>query len=174
MSRLRVVSHFPGRLRVRAEPFRDPAFGKEVADQIGEEQGVMEASVVNLTGSLLVIYEASKVQLPWLVQLIVRVGGLDGLETDHNGLAREAGGPMIKATLGRWNGAVMDATRGRLDARTAVPATLAGLGVLTLLFGRRRLPEWYDLVFWSFTTFMNFNMPQVPQAASQSDDGQSS
>ena len=158
--RLRIVSHFPGRLRVRAARFRDAVIGAEVADGIRTEPGVITSIATTRTGSLLVEYDATKVQLPWLVQLIVRLGGLEGVAVDHDGQPIQAGGPLIRHALDRVNNSMMDATRGRIDARVALPGTLAGLGVLTLLFGRRRLPEWYDLLFWSYTMFVNFNPPQ--------------
>lgn len=165
---LKIVSHFPGRLRVRAAAFRDPALGAEVADQLRAETGVTSATAIAKTGSLLVLYQAQEVQLPWLVQLIVRLGKLDGLETDHDGGPLRPGGPVIRHALERWNGALVAASRGRIDARTAVPSTMLGLGLLKLVFGNRRLPEWYDLMFWSFVTFQNLN----PSA--HLDDGPSS
>jgi hypothetical protein len=175
LPRLRIVSHFPGRLRVRAVPFRDAAFGADVAQQIGAEDGVISAEAVSKTGSLLVLYEAAKVQLPWLVQLIVRAGGLEGLEVDHDGKPIRPQGILIREALDRWNGAVVDATKGRLDARTAVPGTLAGLGALKLLFGKWRTPEWYDLMFWSITMFVNLTPPAPPRPEPpDSDDGKHS
>ncbi len=157
MSDLKIVSHFPGRLRVRAKAFREAARADDLVAQLREEAGVSSATATPLTGSVLVEYDAKTVQLPWLVQLIVRLGGLAGVAADHHGGEPRFTGPAIREALDRWNGAVVGATRGRLDARVAVPTTLAGLGVLTLLFGRRRLPEWYDLIFWSFVTFQNLN-----------------
>ena len=155
--RLRIASHFPGRLRVRALPLRDAALGDRVAEQLRAEEGVNAVTATALTGSLLVEYDAQTVQLPWLVQLIVNLAGLTGLAADHHGGEPKFTGPAIREALDRWNGELVNATRGKLDARVAVPTTLAGLGVLTLLFGRRRLPEWYDLIFWSFVTFQNLN-----------------
>ncbi len=169
--RLRIASHFPGRLRVRAVAFRDVAFANSVAEKLREEDGVQSASTSALTGSLLVAYDARTVQLPWLVQSIVKFAGLDGIENDHDGLPLGlAQGPAIRQALDTWNGGMVGATRGRLDARTAVPGVLAGLGVMKLLFGNRRLPEWYDLMFWSITMFVNLNPPITPV---REDDGKS-
>jgi hypothetical protein len=153
---LRIVSHFPGRLRVRAEKFRERPFGAEVAERVRKEPGVASAAIAELTGSLLVEYRPKEIQLPRLVEAILNFGGLDGLVADRGPLAAPQG-DQVREVLGRWNQTVMETTRGRVDARTAVPGTLASLGVLTLLFGNRRLPEWYDLMFWSFVTFMNLN-----------------
>jgi hypothetical protein len=168
-ARLRIASHFPGRLRVRAEPFRDAAFGEEVARQLGDEDGVVSVAATAKTGSLLVTYEAAKVQLPWLVQLIVRLGNLEGLEVDNNGKPIKLGGPALREAMERWNNTLVDATNGRLDTRTALPATLMGLGVMKLAFGKWRSPEWYDLMIWSFTMFVNLTPPAPP-----SDDGKRS
>ncbi len=154
---LKIVSHFPGRLRVRAKAFREAARGDDVVAQLREDTGVTSATCTPLTGSVLVEYDARVVQLPQLVQRIVRLGGLEGVEADHHGGEPRFTGPAIREALDRWNGSMIGATKGRLDARVAIPTTLAGLGVLTFLFGRRRRPEWYDLVFWSFVTFQNLN-----------------
>ena len=157
--RLRIVSHFPGRLRVRARPLRDAILGAQVAEHLRAELGVTAVVPTPLTGSLLVEYEAQTVQLPWLVQLIVQLAGLDGIAADHKG-PPQITGPSIREALDRWNGAIVHATRGRIDTRVAIPGTFAGLGLLSLLFGKRQLPMWYDLMFWSFVTFHNLNVAQ--------------
>jgi hypothetical protein len=163
-ARLRIVSHFPGRLRVRAKRFRDGELARDVAAKLREEAGVRAALATPFTGSVLVEYDARQVQLPWLVQLIVKLGDLEGLEVDHDGKPARPQGPIIKGALGRWNTAMIEASRGRVDAKTAIPGTLAGLGILRFALGNRRLPEWYDLLFWSFVTFMNFNvLPHEPE-----------
>jgi hypothetical protein len=158
--RLKIVSHFPGRLRVRAKPFREAAHGEKVAEQLRGEAGVTSATATALTGSLLVEYDATAVQLPWLVQLVVRLGGLAGLAADHHG-GEPFIGASVREALDRWNSALVGASRGRIDAKVAVPGTLASLGVLRFLLGNRRLPEWYDLLFWSFVTFSNLNPPKT-------------
>jgi hypothetical protein len=145
---------------VRAERFRDPAFGSEIAERLRAETGVTSAEATSLTGSLLVTYEARKVQVPWLAQLIVRLSGLDGIEVDRTG--EPPGRPTVRETFGRWNGAVAGATRGWVDGRTALPGALAALSAVTFVFGKRRLPYWYDLLFWSFVTFVNLNPPAPP------------
>jgi hypothetical protein len=164
MSLLRIVAHFPGRLRVRAERFREDAFGNQVAERVRAEAGVETALVSQRTGSLLVEYRAREIQLPRLVEIILRTGGLDGISADRAALGAPQG-QLVRQVLDRWNDQVIDASRGRVDARMAVPGTLAALGAVRLLLGPRTLPEWYDLLFWSFVTFVNLNPPR-------SDDGQ--
>ncbi len=168
---LQIASHFPGRLRVRAEPFREAAFGTQVAERLKAEAGVTTASVSQRTGSLLVEYRPRELQLPRLVEIILRLGGLDGIAADR-GARPGLQGPAVRNQLDAWNQLLLDATHGRADARTAVPAALAGLGVLTFLFGERGLPKWYDLFFWSFTTFVNMTPPLTPPAAPDNDGPQ--
>jgi hypothetical protein len=155
---LQIVSHFPGRLRVRAEPFRTP-FGAEVAEQIRGETGVVAATVSSRTGSLLVEYRAREVQMPRLVELILRVGRLDAIAVDRGPLPGPRG-PALRETLDRWNQRLYGASHGKLDGKSGVPGLLAGLGVLRLVIGPVRIPEWYDLLFWSFVTFVNLNPSQ--------------
>jgi hypothetical protein len=159
--RLTIASHFPGRLRVRAGAFRDGAFGAEIAERLDKEPGVTSVEAVQKTGSLLVTYDAHQLQLPTLVQAIVKLAGLDGVEVDHDGKLIQPSGPAVRNTFDRWNRALMEASRGHVDAKVAMPGVLASLGVLKLLFGNRRLPEWYDLMFWSFTAFINLNPPEM-------------
>lgn len=159
-NRLRLVSHFPGRLRVRSETFRilEDVAGA-VAQRIREEPGVSRVDSSALTGSLLIVYEPSVIQLPRIVDLLVRVGGLHGLEleagTDVTGVPRP--GVKIRELLDTWDRVVQRASKGNVDLRSALPGALAAAGVGVFLFGRRRTPEWYDLIFWSFVTFVNLN-----------------
>jgi hypothetical protein len=156
--RLRIVAHIPGRLRVRAEVFRDAAFAAGVVEQLGATDGITAVEAAQKTGSILIHYDAQRIQLPSIAQLIVKLAGLGGIEADRAEPQRPQG-PALREILDRLNRIAIRSTHGRLDGKTAVPATLAGLGALTFLFGRRTMPQWYDLFFWSFVTFVNLNPP---------------
>jgi hypothetical protein len=158
--RLRLVSHFPGRLRVRAETFRVlPEVADEVAKQIAEEPGVREVKTSSVTGSMLVTYEPRELQLPRLVQLLVSAGGLRGIEVDAaaDWSKAPAQGTRVREVMGALNDALKDASRGKVDMRVAVPGALVAGGVALLLAGRRLMPAWYDMFFWAFVTFSNLN-----------------
>jgi hypothetical protein len=74
--------------------------------------------------------------------------------------------------MGALDQRVRAASGGRVDLRVAIPAALAGTGVAMFLGGRRRVPEWYDLLFWGFVAFCNVNPPgQRARAANDDDDG---
>jgi hypothetical protein len=162
---LRVVYHFPGRLRVRADRLREePEVARAVGARLDEQDGVRDHHVSPLTGSLLVHYDAHEVQLPHLVHAIVDAGGFSGVQVDFSSadLPAEPAGVKVRKALDRFNTKIRTASRNGVDLRTAAPGTLAGMGVFALVFGRRLMPNWYDLLFWSFVTFVNLN-PPVPE-----------
>jgi Heavy metal associated domain 2 len=158
--RIRVVHHCEGRLRVKAERLRGSAvLAESVVESLTRETGVLEARVSATTGSLIIRYDTHILQLPRLIHAVLEAGGWSGVAVDAPlfGLPTMAGGDRIRAALAKVNETLELETGGKLDMRTAVPGTLAGLGLLFFLFRSRRIPEWYDLFFWSFVTFVNLN-----------------
>jgi hypothetical protein len=170
--RLRLVSHFPGRLRVRAEMFRVmPEVADEVVARLRQEPAVTGTETSPITGSLLVLYDPGALQLPRLVQLIVRTGRLGGLEVDasEDWTKREPPGERLRVTFEQLNLRMREATGGRLDGRVAVPAALL-VGGLGLLLRAPIVPNWWDLTFWAYTTFHNMN-PHPPRSPAEAIDG---
>jgi hypothetical protein len=157
---LRLVSHFPGRLRVRAESFRaNTETADVVAERVAAEPGVQSVTPSRVTGSLLILYEPRELQLPRIVQVIVGAGGLRGLAFDavDETPGSPTQGARIRSFFGGMNDALRGVTQGNVDLRAAVPGSLAAGGLAMLLFGRRIGPAWYDMLFWSFVTFSNLN-----------------
>jgi hypothetical protein len=154
-----IVSHFPGRLRVRAATFRVlPEVAEEVSRRLSEETGVELVKTSQLTGSLVVTYDPRALQLPRLVQVLVRIAGLHGLELDTRHDPHAPGdGARLRRALDGLNRSLRGTSGGRVDLKVALPGTLGSIGVAMLLGGKRRVPEWYDLIFWSFVTFCNLN-----------------
>jgi len=93
------------------------------------------------------------------MQAVLAAGGFSGIAVDAPlfGLPTMAQGDRLRAALAKLNGDLEIGTGGKVDMRTALPGTLAGLGLLFFIFRSRRIPEWYDLLFWSFVTFVNLN-----------------
>jgi hypothetical protein len=176
--RLRLVSHFPGRLRVRAEMFRVmPEVASEVVARLRQEPAVTEVESSPVTGSLLVLYDPGGLQLPRLVQLIVRTGRLAGLEVDasEDWTKREPPGDRLRVAFGEMNARLREASGGRFDGRVAVPAALLAGGI-GLLFRAPIVPNWWDLTFWAYTTFHNMNphRGRAPRDVGDGDEGDGS
>jgi hypothetical protein len=162
---------------VRAETFRVlPEVANDVLERVRAEQGVASASASPVTGSLLVLYDPGETQILRLLRTIVHAGGLAGIEVDHVDTEPSSPpGDRVRGALGELDARVREAASGSLDLRTAIPATLAILGVGKLLRGSVRQPEWYDLIFWSFVTFSNLNPraepPRSEEASTAKVDG---
>jgi hypothetical protein len=175
--RLRLVSHFPGRLRVRAEMFRVmPEVADEVAARLREEPAVTGIETSRITGSLLVKYDPGGLQLPRLVQIIVRTGRLGGLEVDasEDWTKRDPPGERVRVAIEQLNLRMREATGGRVDGRVAIPGALL-VGGLALLLRDPVVPNWWDLTFWAYTTFHNMNPhPPRPPAREAGDSGDGS
>src|SRR5205807_8244690 len=114
----------------------DAAVGAELAERLRAESGVLSVESIALTGSVLVEYEPHQVQLPWLIQLIVRLGELEGVAVDRLKLPGPQG-LAVRDAVERWNNSLIGASRNRVDARTAIPAALFGLGALRFFIGPR-------------------------------------
>jgi hypothetical protein len=172
--RLLVVSHFPGRLRVRAETFRVlPEVADEVATRLAEESGVSDVKTSRITGSMVILYQPRELQLPELIQLVVRIAGLHGVQVDapEDGASGPSQGTRVRRALSSLNDSMRGLTANKIDLRTAVPGALATGSLTMFLLGRRRIPEWYDLAFWAFVTFSNLNPQRATSTAS--DHGES-
>jgi hypothetical protein len=135
-----------------------PEVADEVVARLRQEPAVTGTESSAVTGSLLVLYDPGALQLPRLVQLIVRTGRLGGLEVDSSGdwAKREPPGDRLRATFGQLNQRMREASGGRLDGRVAIPAALLA-GGLGLLLRAPIVPNWWDLTFWAYTTFHNMN-----------------
>ncbi len=170
--RLHIVSHFPGRMRVRAETFRLlPEVADQVAGRVAQNPGVTAVDVSRATGSIVIDYEPKRIELPLLVRLIVWEAGLGGVVVDAPAPGRGRGEPSqggrLRSAAASLNESLQERCGGKVDMRTALPGGLAAGGLAMLLFGRRRAPAWYDLIFWALVTFWNLN---ASSAATQRGD----
>lgn len=65
---MNVESFFPGRLRVRSEMFTKPAVADRITTYIHSVHGVKNVSVNARTGSLTVVYDATVITMPMLME----------------------------------------------------------------------------------------------------------
>jgi hypothetical protein len=157
---LYVVSHFPGRLRLRSARLRqEPEVREAAVRRLRGEAGVTSVSASPLTGSILILYDPRQTQADMLVGSVVAEGGPLSVVPDAREHAHGTeAATVIAEAFGGADRGLFRAAGGRLDLRTAVPGALALGGIATLLLGRRMLPQWYDLVFWGYVTFNNLNL----------------
>src|SRR5262249_35813772 len=81
--KLQLVSHFPGRLRVRARRFHEqPEIAEAAAGRLRKERGVVSATASALTGSILIVYDHRTVQIDTLIAVLLSVSGHSSVAAD--------------------------------------------------------------------------------------------
>lgn len=154
---LRIASHVPGRLRVRAEKFRGEGATAEVVDRVAAERGVTSVTASEVTGSVLVHYDPAQIQLDRLISTLLAAGSIEGVALEQEEPRVGPLGARLRDALRRVDARACQATNGRLDIRTGVPAAFLIAGLGRFVAGNRLMPHWYHLAFWSFLTFVNLN-----------------
>lgn len=154
---LQIVSHFPGRLRVRAEKLRAKGVAAEAAERIGAEPGVSSVTASELTGSLLILYDPALIPLDRLLPAVLAAGELAGVAVEVDEPPAGPPGQRLRQAFRRVDDYARQSMKGRLDVRTTIPALCMVAGLARFAAGNRVLPRWYEMTFWSFVTFINFN-----------------
>ena len=159
---LHLASHVPGRLRVRAEKLCAEGAAAPIAERLRAEQGVHSIVHSAVTGSLLVLYDPQQIQLDRLLPVVLEASGLRSVVVDA--VPRRAGAPggRLRAVLRNADARACQAANGRFDIRTAVPAVLLLGGFARFARGPRLIPKWYEMLLWSFVTFVNLNPLEHP------------
>jgi hypothetical protein len=167
--KLHLVSHFSGRLRVRARKFREqPKIAEAVVKRVSDLPGVLSASASALTGSILIIYDPRTVQVGALVEAVLSASGLPSVVADVAERASETAlAWCVMQTSHTADTTLFRATNGQLDLRTLVPGALFVSGVATLLLKSFERPPWFNLIYWSYVTFNNMHLARrvaIPDA----------
>lgn len=69
------MHHVPGRLRIKSPVLkRNEHEAKAVQKLLLDQQGILRSEVNTLTGSILILYDGSVVQVQWIVGLLKRQG----------------------------------------------------------------------------------------------------
>lgn len=160
---IHLVSHFPGRLRVRADRLRGKG-SAEVVRRVEAEPGITRVTAAEVTGSLVVIYDPAAIQIDRILEVILAASGIETLAVEVPQPDACPPGQRLRRACQRLDVRAREAMRGQGDLRTSVPALFLMAGLTQLARGPRVLPRWYELAFWSFVTFINLN-PREPEPA---------
>jgi hypothetical protein len=168
---LRLVHHHPGRLRLRSPALvGDDAAAARVRAAFAGSTAVQRVAHDGRSGSLVIEYE------PGLADpdaIAARAAQAAGLPLAFNGAERPDRPHaewFVEACRG-LNASAYELTGRRLELRTLVPATLAGLSAVLLVVGKGpRLPRWDSLAYWSVTIFAMLHVQEMSGAAPGSRD----
>lgn len=173
---LRLVHHHPGRLRLRAEGL-DEASADAVRVAVTALRGVRAVRHSTETGSILIEYTPGQTDSGALVDRVARVLGAEAV-VDETGPSK----PVEPAAMVKQTAAVLDAltreiTGGRADLKVLVPAALGAAAAYSAMEHKgSRMPRWDNLLWWSYSVFVQWNStakPTADPAASDAANGSS-
>jgi hypothetical protein len=147
---IRTLHLLPGRVRFEIPKLKGNAAAcEQLATAIGRLEGVEGAEVNAVTGTVLIRFDAAKLEPELLVAALVRL--LDLEHEMENPPPAAAGREMVRVARA-LDRAVYDRTGGLLDLRTALPIGLAGLGVYRLMARKgTALPAAATLIWWAYS-----------------------
>jgi Heavy metal associated domain 2 len=171
---IRVVHAIPGRLRLKIAQLRDnPELARELYERLSGRRGIQRVEANALTGSVLVLYDAEEITslesvLALAETLTPLFPELDMQEIEKwltpsgDGSGSNASlADGITTAVGALNAGVGKVTGG-IDLTLLLPLTLFVLGIRGLLVAQKVVfPAWYDLLWFSFATFLMLNRPET-------------
>jgi len=161
------VHHHPGRLRVRAEAFRQGDVAGHVREAALALPGVVRVEHNARSGSVLVEYEPGMAEPDALLAEVAAAGNL--APCDDGALARMRSPALVAVgAVQELNAIAGELTGQRADLRALVPAGLVALTAYSLLRGTEpRLPRWDNLLWWSYSVFMNHHRDEIEASAAE-------
>ena len=178
-ARVKVAHAVPGRIRLRIPRIKnDCDYAANVRVRLGALPGITSVEANPVTGSVVVTYDDAETSLPDLVpdlseefhrhlfpdvdrsQIESMLCASPNGSTTAPPLARR-----IYSVLGTVDHGLGLATGGSLDLRVLLPVSLFVLGIGRLLsHSNVPTPTWFDLLWFSFGTFVALNAPSAPVA----------
>jgi Heavy metal associated domain 2 len=158
---LALIHHHPGRLRVRADVFREGDAAERVRAALDAEPGLTGVTHNPRTGSLLVEYQ------PGLAEpepILARIASAAGLAMPDEHASRRPRQPALVAidAARELNDLVHDITGQQADLRALVPVAMAALGVYSFVYhDDARLPRWDNLLYWSYNVFSQLHRREI-------------
>ena len=177
----RIVSHAPGRMRVRLHPeHRDPAAMAQLEQALGGRSGVASVATDPRTGSVLVHYEDTALSKDDVVDMLYDVGvvarDLLGAEdvpedlgvepADRDVAPHSSGATGILDAVTDLDHRISRMSGGRFDLKLLVPAGLGLLAlrqVLTSGLGLGQVPG-YVLLWYTFDSFYKLHQRKATAA----------
>jgi Heavy metal associated domain 2 len=158
---LALIHHHPGRLRVRAEAFREGDAADRVRSALDAEPGITAVAHNPRTGSLLVEYQPGHAEPETILARIASAAGLAMPDEQACLKPREPVIVCIDAAR-ELNDLVHEITGQKADLRALLPAGMAALAVYSFVnSGEERLPRWDNLLYWSYNIFSQLHRREI-------------
>lgn len=147
---LEIRQNIRGRLRLSSPFLKNKEQGYGLITQLSRVDGIDKIGSDYRIGSMLIEYDASKVEGELLIGAILKLMGLDN---PSESIPKSMVMKEIQIANQAVNMAILDKTNGILDLRTIVPLTFLGLAVKSYAnTGNLGLPAPITLLYWSYKT----------------------
>jgi Heavy metal associated domain 2 len=160
---LELVHHHPGRLRVRADVFRqDLELVARVRETIVGLAGITSFTHSARTGSLLVEYEPGFTEPDEVVEQIAEVANLERPDEDAVRARRRPPAVVAVGVARELNSLTMELTGSKVDLRFLVPTAIAAVSAYSFVYSKEpRLPRWDNLLYWSYNLFTSLHRREI-------------
>jgi hypothetical protein len=161
---LLVIHHHPGRLRVRAEAFREGDAAARARAALDAEHGISQVSHNPRTGSLLIEYQPALADPEAILARVAAAAGLD-LPGEEAILRRREPAIVAIDAAREVNDLVHELTGYRADLRALIPAGMAALAAYSFAYHKdERLPRWDNLLYWSYNIFTQLHRREIDRS----------
>lgn len=145
---LHVEQNIPGRLRAYSDVLKNKEVRDALQIQLVRIDGIHKVALNEVTGSILVQYDKTKIDHSLLVPALLKLLGIDFTkEGKHTSAIMNE----VQIVNGAMNRAVLDKTNGLLDVDTLVPLGFIGLAVNEIIkTGTVGTPPPITLLNWAY------------------------
>ncbi len=147
------VKHaIPGRVRFFIPVLKmDMEKGALLEQQLGKAAAIERITVNPLLGTVLIVYDAGKIDVMTLTGVLAK---LLGLEKELEKTPRSVMGQEVSRILKSANSTVYEQTDGLLDLNTAITLTFLSLGIWSVVRSPSILPAGISLIYWAYNNSM--------------------
>ena len=167
MESVKVVHAIPGRVRLRVHELKgNPGLASAVQERLAAAGGIRWVEVNAATGSVLVFYEPETGTSPGSLRTLSEAltplfPALDLDEVEIRLPSQTNGsnsGPSLDERISGFFGTInfgVGKATGGIDLKVLLPVALFALGIRGLLVSEKLpFPQWYDLLWFAFGTFL--------------------
>ncbi len=154
----RVVHHVPGRMRLRFDRGVNVGSAADrLRSSLAEHTGIQAVEPRPQSNSVIVRYDAAVMDIQRMLDEGFPAAAVELLEAVPPAIARVASGTavgrVVVKAVDRANTRLDRATGGLLDFRDVLPLSLFGLSIRRLVQAGFEPVPWYNLLYYSFSTF---------------------
>jgi hypothetical protein len=145
---IEIKHSIPGRIRFSIPSLlNENSACENLEKNLGKAQVIKEVRTNALVGSVLVIFEAEKIDEPTLTGVLVKLLGLEKeVENAPSSFVENELSEVFKSL----NTSIVEYTNGMLDLNSFFTVTFLSLGVYSLFRSPRVMPSGLSMLYWAY------------------------